>query len=124
MSKSKGNVVTPIPLLEKYTSDGVRYWSARAKLGADTAFEESVMQVGKKLVTKLFNAAKFILSQELYGEKVEITEELDRAFIETLWSNVQSATEFMEKDTFSKSLAQTEAFFWSGLTDNYIELVR
>jgi valyl-tRNA synthetase len=53
MSKSVGNVVTPHHLLEDYSSDGVRYWAARARLGADTAFDEGVLKVGKKLTTKL-----------------------------------------------------------------------
>src|SRR6185369_11609428 len=63
MSKSAGNVVTPMKLLEDYTSDGVRYWAGSARLGMDTAFDEKVLKVGKKLVTKLFNAAKYVFGQ-------------------------------------------------------------
>ena len=62
MSKSKGNVVTPMHLLDEYTSDGVRYWAASARLGTDTAFDEKVLKVGKRLVTKLYNAGKFVLA--------------------------------------------------------------
>ena len=64
MSKSKGNVVTPMHLLDEYTADGVRYWAASARLGTDTAFDEKVLKVGKRLVTKLFNAGKFVLAQD------------------------------------------------------------
>jgi hypothetical protein len=61
---------TPIHLLDEYGSDAVRYWSANARLGTDTAFDTNILKVGKRLVTKLFNAGKFVLAQargDLYG---------------------------------------------------------
>ena len=60
MSKSRGNVITPNHLLEQYSSDAVRYWAARARLGVDTAYDEAVFGNGKRLGIKLFNAAKFV----------------------------------------------------------------
>ena len=53
MSKSKGNVVTPLGLLEKHSSDGVRCWAASARLGTDAAFEENQMKIGRRLAIKL-----------------------------------------------------------------------
>jgi len=58
MSKSKGNVITPAPLLALYGADAVRYWASNANLGSDTAFEEKIFSVGKRLVTKIYNAGK------------------------------------------------------------------
>jgi valyl-tRNA synthetase len=122
MSKSKGNVTTPLPLIEKYSADAARYWAASARLGADTAFDENVWKVGKRLVTKLFNAAKFVLSQT--GEVTPISQELDRAFVAKLQTLVEETTANFETYQFAPALQETESFFWTHFTDTYLELAK
>jgi valyl-tRNA synthetase len=122
MSKSVGNVVTPMPLLEKFTADGTRYWSASARLGTDTAADEKVFKIGKRLVTKIYNAGKFVLTQE--GEVQPISNELDRAFVGLLKQQVARASESFESFNHAVALSEIETFFWTRFTDTYIELAK
>ncbi len=122
MSKSVGNVVTPKPWIEKYGADACRYWAGSARLGTDTAFDEKVIKVGKRLVTKLFNAGKFVLAQG--GDLHPITSELDRAFMGELRALVERATAAYAELEFGRALQETETFFWTRFTDTYLELAK
>jgi valyl-tRNA synthetase len=123
MSKSKGNVVTPIDLFEKYGSDAVRYWAAGARPGVDTAFSEDQMKVGRKLATKLLNVSKFVLSFGDADESVDPTEALDVAMLHRLASVVEEATSAFEAFDYARVLERTESFFW-WFCDDYVELVK
>ncbi|MEZ4333025.1 MAG: valine--tRNA ligase [Myxococcota bacterium] len=122
MSKSKGNVMTPLPLIETFGADAARYWAASARLGADTAFDENVFKVGKRLVTKVFNAAKFVLA--LPADDAPVTHELDRAFVGELRALVESVTQSFEAYQYAHALQETETFFWTRFTDTYLELTK
>jgi valyl-tRNA synthetase len=122
MSKSKGNAMTPLPFIDKYTADGVRYWAGSARLGVDTAMDEKVFKVGKRLVTKLFNAGKFVLSQT--AEVHPISCELDRGFADKLRGLVARVTPAFEGFNHAQVLQEVESFFWSHFTDTYLELVK
>ena len=122
MSKSKGNVVVPVDLIDNYGADAVRYWAARARLGADTIHDEKVFRVGKRLVTKIYNASKFVLSQS--GPAGPITNELDRGFVAEMQEVIDRASASFEEFEFASALETIETFFWSSFTDNYIELAK
>ena len=122
MSKSKGNVITPIETIEKFGADAVRYWAASARLGTDTTYDENVFVVGNKLVTKLYNAAKFVLSHESFH--TEKLNEIDASFINDLEKMVIDVTDNYDKFQFAQALQITEEFFWNTYTDNYLELVK
>jgi len=132
MSKSKGNVVTPESLLEQYSADALRYWAARAKLGADTVFDATVFKSGQKLVTKVFNASKFVLMQLTttndqsdlpLGDIDQITDAFDRAWIANLVELIEQATDAYVDFDYATALQLTERFFWH-FCDDYIELVK
>lgn len=61
MHKSKGNIVPPIPIIEKYGADALRFWAAsEAKLGEDYRFSEAKIKSANLFLTKLWNIARFI----------------------------------------------------------------
>ena len=121
MSKSKGNVITPMPVLEQHGADAVRYWAASARLGIDTAFEEAQIKVGRKLAIKILNASRFVLSFD--APTGAVTDPLDRSMLETLRGVVREATEALEAYDHARALDAVERFFW-GFTDDYLELVK
>jgi valyl-tRNA synthetase len=131
MSKSKGNVVTPMGLLEQHGSDAVRYWAASARLGTDAAFDPGQMKIGRRLAIKLLNASKFALSflnpgpasAPLTLDFEAVTQPLDLAMLAELSRVVGLATAALESYDHTKALELVETFFWT-FCDDYIELVK
>ncbi|MEA2141491.1 MAG: valyl-tRNA synthetase [Solirubrobacteraceae bacterium] len=122
MSKSKGNVVTPMHLLEEYGADAVRYWAASGRPGTDTAFDPQQMKVGRRLAVKLLNASKFALA-DLPPEGDSLSDALDRAMIGRLTAVVTDATASFEDYDYARALERVEVFFW-WYCDYYLELVK
>jgi valyl-tRNA synthetase len=121
MSKSKGNVVTPMGLLEQHGSDAARYWAARGGPGVDTAFDAGQMQVGRRLAIKLLNASKFVLGKTAPVGPVRHV--IDRGMVTRLSEIVRAATASFEAYDYTAALRDTEGFFW-WFCDDHIEHVK
>ena len=122
MAKSKGNVVTPMDLLEEHGTDALRYWAASGRPGTDTAFDVGQMKIGRRLAIKLLNASKFALS---FGPDPSgaVTEALDRAMLAELARVVATATRAFDGYDYTRALEAAETFFWT-FCDDYVELVK
>jgi valyl-tRNA synthetase len=121
MSKSKGNVVTPMHLLQEHGADAARYWAASGRPGTDTAFDPQQMKVGRRLAVKLLNASKFALAD--LPPEGELSHPLDRALIARLAAVVGEATQSFEDYDYARALERSETFFW-WFCDFYLELVK
>ncbi|HEX3328204.1 MAG TPA: valine--tRNA ligase [Actinomycetota bacterium] len=120
MSKSKGNVVVPTETLDQFGSDAVRYWAASGRLGWDSAWDPKVLKDGRRLATKLLNAARLVYGYE--GDAGEVTYPLDRALIGRLRATIARVTDRWDAWEHQNALGITETWFWSDLCDNYLEL--
>ncbi|MFV1990858.1 MAG: valine--tRNA ligase, partial [Acidimicrobiales bacterium] len=126
MSKSKGNVVTPMAPLEKYGADGVRYWAANGRQGVDTAFDEGQMKVGRRLAIKILNLTRFVLGitdATPQADRSAITQPIDQAMLAELNQVIEQATDAFKGFDYARAIERTETFFWK-FCDNYVELVK
>lgn len=135
MSKSKGNVVTPVALIEEKGTDAVRYWASTSRLGTDTAFSEDLLKIGRKLVNKLWNASQFAslnlskiegtpttAAQDAKNGKINCA--LDLWILSRLNQCVTKATKGFDEFEYCDARVAIEDFFWNDFCDNYLELVK
>jgi|TARA_B100001971_G_scaffold179801_1_gene175496 valyl-tRNA synthetase len=126
MSKSKGNTIEPQAIMGKFGADALRFWAAGSKLGSDLDYQEKDVVTGKKFITKIFNASKFVFMnlKDYNGKKPKKLERLDEEFLKHLEHLVRNVTGSFERYNYSIAKSKTEQFFWHDFADNYIEIVK
>ena len=127
ISKSKHKTKSPEKLIEEYSADAVRYWATATKLGSDTIFAETDLQVGKRFLTKLWNASKFSIMQlDKYNGNDRPKEILpiDNWLINK-WNKVKNkAIDNLEDYEIGVARNTLDKFFWDDYCDNYLEIVK
>ncbi|MDD9954209.1 MAG: valine--tRNA ligase [Candidatus Woesearchaeota archaeon] len=128
LSKSKGNAVHPQEVLKNYGADALRFWAAGAKLGEDFPFQEKDFVTGKKTITKLWNASKFVVMnlEDYTGFNAEFTEleVMDRWMLSKYNTLVKECAAAFDNYEYSKVKFAVEQFFWKDFCDNYLEIVK
>jgi valyl-tRNA synthetase len=128
ISKSRGGgPSTPEEMIERYSADAVRYWAASTGLGKDTIISEKKIQAGAKLVTKLWNVARF--SEPLLKDYDPQSTQpplspIDRWILSRTQSTIHLATQAFQNYDYATAKSTIEAYFWRDLADNYLELAK
>lgn len=136
MSKSKGNIIDPIKMIDDNGVDAVRYWTSTSRLGNDTALDPNTLKQGRRLVTKLWNAARLVESSLVgyqrdktpakvfnYSEFTDL-HIIDQWMLSELFRSVSAATDSFKAYEYAQALSRIERFFWGTFCDNYLELVK
>ena len=125
MHKSKGNAVWADELIEKYNVDAFRYWVGTASLGSDLPFNEQELVAGKKFITKLWNASKFVsMNLKDYNYKKPKLEAIDEYMLIKTKEMVESVIKEYKNYNISNAKRIIEIFFWHDFCDNYLEIVK
>jgi valyl-tRNA synthetase len=141
MSKTKGNVIDPIEIIEHYGTDAVRFTLASmASPGTDIAFSEARTEGNRAFANKIWNSARFVFMQVERAKEAGITVDLAGlasalkpaadAPIEAKWivsrlaATASDVHRALGEYRFDEAAAFVYQFFWGELCDWYLEIVK
>jgi valyl-tRNA synthetase len=124
MHSSLGNTIDPVPILEEYGADALRYYACTCALGEDNAFREKDVIHGKRLCTKLWNIGKFTAMVVKERPEEKGLQPLDRWILSRFSKVVRNATQYYDDYQFDKAMREVEEFAWHEYADHYLELVK
>jgi len=128
MSKSKGNGVDPLEVVDRYGADALRFALSRASTGGqDIRWDERQVEMGRNFATKLWNAARFVLMQE--GEPGEgplagSPNLADRWLLSRLQRAVREVTRALDELDLGAANRLAYDFVWSEFCDWYLEAAK
>ena len=123
MSKSKGNVIDPLPLIEKYGADAFRFWNAsEANQGYDFRCSEERILNALKFLTKLWNLARFI-SIFPYPKKAKL-EASDKWILAELNELVRECLQGYKHFNFYIPAIRIKEWVWNVFASHYVEMVK
>ncbi len=128
ISKSRGGgPMSPVEMIENTSADAVRYWAASTGPGKDAVISLEKIQMGGKLATKLWNVARFsqpFLAGAVGVQPPERFSPADRWILARAQTLIRRVTQAFEDYDYASAKVEIEAFFWSDLADNYIEMAK
>jgi valyl-tRNA synthetase len=128
MSKSKGNVIDPLHVMEQYGTDALRFTlAAMASPGRDVKLAEERIEGYRNFTNKIWNAARFIL-MHLDGERVAVQPDErsfpDRWILSRLNATIRTVTHELEQYRFDRASSALYQFIWHEYCDKYIEMIK
>ena len=131
MSKSKGNGTDPMEAVEKFGVDALRYWIATAPIGTNLPYNEDEVKRGSKLLTKLWNASKYVLMNLTdFDPKTAKEIPVSERFIEDRWvlaelnKAIEETRRNLDKYDNYNARAAIDTFFWEIFCDQYLEFIK
>ena len=129
MSKSKGNVIDPLELADKYSADALRFTlSAMAAMGRDIKLSESRVEGYRNFATKLRNATRFCEINECFTagafNPAEATLPLTQWLVGETYRATEAITASLEAYRFNDASTSVYQFIWDGFCDWFIELAK
>lgn len=127
MSKSKGNVIDPLPLINRYGADAFRFWSAsETNLGYDFRCSELKIQGAQKFLSKLWNIGRFISNFEVVEEnnKPHELKTTDKWILAELSKTIEKCLEGYEELNFFIPANILREFTWNIFAAHYIEMIK
>jgi len=125
MSKSKGNVIDPFPIISKHGADTFRFWSAiEANLGQDFRCSEQKIVEAQKFLTKLWNIGRFVSSFEFISTFESDLLSSDRWILGELSKLIDECIRSYKEYNFFISASQIREFTWNVFASHYLELVK
>jgi valyl-tRNA synthetase len=127
ISKSRGGgALPPLEMIETYSADAVRYWSASTGLGKDAIISENKIRLGNKLITKMWNVARFS-TQFLEGyrapSKLPQFSSADAWILSYTQTLIGKVTSLFSKFQYASAKNEIEIFFWN-FANNYLEMIK
>ena len=125
MSKSKGNVIDPFPIISKHGADTFRFWSAiEANLGQDFRCSEQKIVEAQKFLTKLWNIGRFVSSFEFITSYESDLISSDRWILGELSKLIDECIRGYKEYNFFIPASQIREFTWNVFASHYLELVK
>jgi valyl-tRNA synthetase len=125
MSKSKGNVIDPFPIISKHGADTFRFWSAiEANLGQDFRCSEQKIVEAQKFLTKLWNIGRFVSSFEFITSYEPDLLSSDRWILGELSKLIDECIRGYKEYNFFIPASQIREFTWNVFASHYLELVK
>ncbi|MCM1052889.1 MAG: valine--tRNA ligase [Ruminococcus sp.] len=127
MSKSLGNGIDPMDMIEKYGADALRYYLTTAvSNGMDLKFDEENLKSTWNFINKLWNASRFVLMniEDLKSDVFDNLQEVDKWILSKYNNTIKSVTKYMDRFELNNAGSEIYNFIYNDFCDNYIEFAK